>query len=187
MRSPEEDLCGAIHGRETERSLSGRVQWHPAQLLLQGWSVQAALRLSCPRHGGRLSPPHCSALCMRSEKGFLEWALGGGRSAVASLVPDHPPTPLSRPQAPEAQGQGQFRRGSRGLSWVWGVAGLMFPHLDNACRDRESQRPLEGPSEQGTLRVATGRAARSGASLTRKPMDTGQAESAGFWFPEIWN
>lgn len=45
---------GVIHGRERERRPVRAVcSGTPAQLLLQEWSVQAALRLSCPRHGRR--------------------------------------------------------------------------------------------------------------------------------------
>lgn len=110
-------MCGAIHGRERERSLSGRAQWHPA-LLLQGWSVQAALRLSCPRHGGQLLPPHQCRPVHAIRKGLPR--VGPGRRTFSCCLPS------PRPPASPAE-QAQFRRGSRGLSWVWDVAGLDVP------------------------------------------------------------
>lgn len=47
------------------------------------------------------------------------------------------------------------------------------------CR---SWGPLEGPSELCTPSVAT----QQCRPPRRRPVDTGQAKSAGFWFPEIW-
>lgn len=76
---------------------TGHVQRRPAQLLPQRRGMQAALRLSCPRHGGRLSPSRQGRPVRVIRKGLPR--VGPGRTFSCCLPRPRPPA--SRPeQAP---------------------------------------------------------------------------------------
>lgn len=61
-----------------------------------------------------------------------------------------------------------------GPSWFWGEVRLSVPAPGQPHVGLGKEGPLEGPSEPGTLSAATW------------SCGTGQAESAGCCFPEIW-